>query len=543
MASNIREPAGVSHKWQPIAPLGETGYDFQEITSLQREWLRIKRDVERDTPQAYAEFTARLTRRQAIETGIIEGVYELDRGVTETLVEKGFVADYIERRYTNKEPSELMAILNDHQDAVASVNMWIKEGRPLTKWFICALHSQILNSQHTSRAIDQFGNPFNATLVKGEFKKRPNNPTRPDRTIHEYCPPEQVDSEIENLIHLYEEYSADDNCHPLLLAAWQHHRFQQIHPFQDGNGRVGRAILNWYLVKNEFFPIVISRADDRIEHISALEKTDRTKYISALEKADTGDLTPLIDLLVRFQKNTILLALNAGDAATSSASEFQPQADLISEVVGGIVARVKFRRQQQSEVEQMRSVNNTALELRRQTQDYLHQKSQEIQEQLAAAGIHVDPQVIEGGPDYNDGHWYGFDALETAEYPFHQVNFFEPRYFVRLSMDPSSSAEKTPSLTFVVSLHHAGRRLTGIMAATAFARIEHYGDTGSSPIFNFNRALIQALIGLDMSNFKSCAAEPFTFTWNDPVEDISGRFTDWTEVCFGVALRYWMESF
>ena len=524
MASDIREPAGVSHRWQPIAPLGETGYDFYEITSLQREWLRIKRDV---APKAYAEFTARLTRRWAIETGIIEGVYELDRGVTETLIEKGFVADYIDRVSTNKEPSELMAILRDHQDSVASVNKWIKDGLPLTKWLIRALHIQILNSQHTYRAIDQFGNSFESRLIKGEFKKQPNNPTRPDGILHEYCPPEQVEIEIENLIRLYDEYSDDDNCHPLLLAAWQHHRFQQIHPFQDGNGRVGRAILIWHLVKKEFFPIVISR-------------DDRTEYIDALERADEGDLTPLIDLFVRLEKHTILQALDVAFAAPSSAPEFQPQADLIGQVVGGIIERVNRRRP--SEEDQMRSVNETALELRLQTHDYLYQKSKEIQEQLAAADIPIDPRVALGGPDYNDGHWYGLDALEIDGHPNHQVNFFEPRYFVKLSMDPPSSAHNTQSLTFVVSLHHTGRQLTGIMAATAFAQIGHQEDDVGYTL-TFSHALSQALIGLNMSNFRNCAAEPFTFTWNDPVEDISGRFSDWTEECFGVALRYWMESF
>lgn len=530
MASDIREPAGVSHKWQPIAPLGETGYDFYEITSLQRQWLRIKRDVERDTPQAYAEFTAQLTRRWAIETGIIEGVYELDRGVTETLVERGFVADYIERGSTNREPSELTAILMDHQDAVASVNDWIKDGRPLTKWFICALHSQILNNQHTSRAIDQFRNSFNATLVKGEFKKQPNNPTRPDRTIHEYSPPEQVDSEIENLLRLYNEYSANDNCHPLLLAAWLHHRFEQIHPFQDGNGRVGRAVLTWHLVKNGLFPIVVSR-------------DDRAEYIDALERADDSDLTPLIDLFVRLEKNTILQAIGAGDVAPSSASEFQPQADLIGEVVGGIVEQVNRRRQyeyerREYEYEQLLFVDITARELRYQTQNYLHRKSQEIQKQLAAAGIHIDPRIDEGGHDHNNEHWYRLQTQETAKYSQHRVNFFAHRYFVKLSLSPENSAERTPRLTFVVSLHHTGRRrITGIMAATAFAQIEHQDDMG------YTLTLSQASSGFDELNFKNCAVAPFTFTMSDSVDDISGRFANWTEVCFSVALRYWMENF
>ena len=521
MASNIREPAGVSHRWQPIAPLGETGYDFQEITSLQREWLRIKAEVERDAPQAYAEFTARLTRRWAIETGIIEGVYELDRGVTETLVEKGFVTGYIDRISTNKDPSELTAILRDHQDAVASVNNWIEEGRPLTKWFICALHSQILNNQHTSRAINQFGDAFDATLIKGEFKKQPNNPTRADGTTHEYCPPEQVDSEIESLLCLYDKYSADTECHPLLLAAWQHHRFQQIHPFQDGNGRVGRAILTWHLVKNGFFPIVVSR-------------DDRAEYIDALERADEGDLTPLVDMFVRLEKNTILQAIDA--AASSSAPKFQPQSDLIGQVVGGIVERVNRR---QSEEEQMRSVNDTALELRRQTQDYLQQQSHEIQKRLAAAGIHIDSLVNEGGPDKSNEHKYRVQVIETAQNSQHRLNFSEPRYFVELYLN--SSQEKTPHLRFVVSLYHTGQRLTGIMAATAFAYIGRYGSEEDA--FEYIQSRIQTSYDFNMSNFKNCAADLFTFTWNDPVEDISGRFADWTEECFGVALRYWMESF
>ncbi len=521
MASDIREPAGVSHRWQPIAPLGETGYDFQEITSLQRQWLRVKRSVETDTPHAYAEFTARLTRRWAIETGIIEGVYELDKGITETLVENGIAADHIERVSTNKEPMELMAILRDHQNAVATVNSWIEKELPLTKSFIYLLHSQILNNQHTSPAKDQFGNLFNATLVKGKFKNQPNNPKRPDGTIHEYCPPEHVDSEIENLFCLYNKYSADDKYHPLLLAAWLHHRFEQIHPFQDGNGRVGRAILTWHLARNEFFPIVVSR-------------DDKDEYLDALETADDGDLTPLIDLFVRLEKHTILQALYSDDAAPRITPEFQPQSDTIKRFFVGIGDRVERR---QSEAEHMRSVNNTALELRRQVQDYLHQKSQEIWEQSGAVGIHIDTRVEEGGPDKNNEHWYRLHTLETAKHSQHRVNLSEHRYFVKLYLNPSISTENTPRLTFVVSLHHTGRRITGIMVATAFAQIEHQDDVGSTLTFS------QASSGFDRSNFKNCAADPFTFALDDSVEDISDRFADWTEACFGVALRYWMESF
>lgn len=508
-----------AHKWKPIelVEVDEEEYDFQEIDSLQHQWLRVKQEAERSSPEAYSAFTERLTRRWAIETGIIEGIYDLDRGVTETLVREGIATDYIERGSTNKEPSELVQILKDHQDSIVSVNYWIEQGRPLTKTFIRSLHTQILNNQSTHTAVNQFGRMFDATLTKGEFKKQSNNPTRRDGTVHEYCPPEQVESELDNLIEMYELCESAD-YHPLLLAAWLHHRFEQIHPFQDGNGRVGRAILTWHLVKNEFFPIVISR-------------DNRKEYIDALEKADTGDLTLLIELFVRLEKNTILQALDEGE--TESQLVHEPQVDLIDQVLGSIVERTKQRRR--SAAEQMRSVNDTARALREKANEYLDAKSQEIQDSLKTGGIFVEPVVFDGGPDRSNEHWYHNQVLKTANASQHWVNLNEPRYFVRLALN-SESKQEMPRLIFVISLHHTGRRLTGIMAATAFAEIGYYYSEETSS------GSTQTTGNFANATFHNCAVNPFTFTWNDSPEAICDRFIRWVEVCLSVALRYWMDN-
>ena len=518
MAAATDNSPKVFHKWKPIEPIDSDSqaYDFGEIDSLQRQWLYIKRQVESSTPDAYKAFTDRLTRRWAIETGIIEGIYDLDRGVTETLVREGIAADYIERSSTNKEPSELVRILKDHEESIESVNYWIEQSRPLSKTFILSLHTQILNSQDTHTAINQFGDRFEATLRKGEFKSQPNNPTRSDGSVHEYCPPEQVESEIDNLLSLYRRQD-DENCHPLLLAAWLHHRFEQIHPFQDGNGRVGRAILTWHLVKNGFFPIVISR-------------DDRNTYIDALERADARNLMPLIDLFVQLEKNNILQAIEVGESHTLT--EPEPQIDLISQVVGGIVERAKRRRQ--SAAEQMRSVNGTARALRKTANEYLATKSQEIRNSLESGGISVEPMVFEGGPDSFNEHWYHNQVLNTANASQHWVNLNESRYFVRLALNPTVR-EEMPRLIFVISLHHTGRRLTGIMAATAFAEIEYYDEAVSNGSTQTAGSSVN-------STFHNCAINPFTFTWNDLPEAITDRFTRWTEECFVVALRYWMEN-
>ena len=81
-------------------------------------------------------------------------------------------------------------------------------------------------------------------------------------------------------------------------AAWLHHRFAQIHPFADGNGRVARAIASLVLIKADWFPLVVKR-------------DDWSRYVDGLEKADQGDLRPLVTMFVEGQRNTLILATEA----------------------------------------------------------------------------------------------------------------------------------------------------------------------------------------------------------------------------------------
>ena len=238
----------IAYHWSPIQPLDAItcSYDFSEVDSLQRQWLSIRERREASNPQAYNAFLERLDRSWAIETGIIEGLYTLDRGVTETLVLRGFNAEYIGTGASNRNPDELLRVLEDHRRAAQGVYQEIREGRHLSKNLIRSLHLTLTQHQPTYTVYDQFGNRFETALDRGGFKTLPNNPTRPDGGIHEYCPPVQVDSEIDNLVEWHGKHKAK-GYHPLLVAAWLHHAFSQIHPFQDGNGRVARALLTWHL--------------------------------------------------------------------------------------------------------------------------------------------------------------------------------------------------------------------------------------------------------------------------------------------------------
>jgi len=84
---------------------------------------------------------------------------------------------------------------------------------------------------------------------------------------------------------------ADEASMPEALAEL-HARFEQIHPFLDGNGRAGRLVLNLLLVRLGFPPAIIY-------------KGERSRYLAALRRADQGDVGPLGEFLARAVLNNL----------------------------------------------------------------------------------------------------------------------------------------------------------------------------------------------------------------------------------------------
>lgn len=124
------------------------------------------------------------------------------------------------------------------------------------------------------------------TGVKEGFKQLPNFlMLRNVKTT----PPEKVQEEMDKLISWYEANKNKE--HPLRLAAEFHGRFEKIHPFEDGNGRVGRILINAILLENGYPPIII-------------RKTTRTPYFASLEAFDNGYSLKLERFLLEKFENT-----------------------------------------------------------------------------------------------------------------------------------------------------------------------------------------------------------------------------------------------
>lgn len=499
----------IGYKWHSIEPLEEKDHlvDLSEIDSLHAAWKQTREDLNQFNPVELREFHDQLLRSWSIETGIIERIYDLDEGTTQTLVERGFLVDLIDRSSTNLDPAELVVILNDQREAAQYVSDAIAQHRPLTRGFLNELHALLTRHQPTTHAIDQFGNILNVPLISGEFKLHPNNPTRRDGTVHEYCPPLQVSSEIDTLLTWLNSYQ---NEHPIIKAAWLHHRFAQIHPYQDGNGRVARCLVTLVLLHGHFLPIVIGRHN-------------REDYIDALEQADAGNLSGLTRLFAELEKKILLRAISIAGKQTL-AKDYEVK--LVEQVAQSIASRLQQRKNQ--ERTQLRGVNHLAEQLLAKAKTELNQLVEastqllNAQNEMSFDAPPFNKERDEGGPHVQAREYYYRNQVEhTARDADQWANFNEAHYWLRRSLQCQDSR-----LTFVVSWHHVGRELTGVMEVTSFGQISYQSEEAN----NLTK------------DFVSCMLNPFTFTWSDHFEGVSNRFQHWLNECFAIALQHWGDT-
>jgi Fic family protein len=484
------------YRWKPIQPLSdeERKIDLAAMRPLSESWRASKARLQESSQTQLAEFNRRLVRRLSVETGILERIYDLDRGTTEALVAHGFAEDLVSHSSTNIEPSRLIDILRDQEAAIQLVMDCVASNRTLSKGLIHELHLILTRHQDTTTAVDQFGNRREIPLLKGKFKEQPNNPKRPDGAIHEDCPPLHVDSEIENLLKWLCEYANED---PLIVATWFHHRFTQIHPYQDGNGRVARVLTTLILLRADLLPLVLDR-DLRVE------------YIDALELADQDQLAKLAEIFARLERNAILQALSV-DADT----EISQQLTLTEAVIESLAD--KFGKRGTQKLAELRQVNSVAKDLRGRARTMLEKSFGEVEavvNEIGQADIHISL----GGPDWNNAHYYRFEVVQSAKEAEKFANFNEDHYFIKGSIRVNRER-----LIFVISFHHVGRELSGIMEATAFSKLVSYEDSD-------DRESVEERFSLN-------STEPFVFTNRTQPDEVADAFKRWLDRALAVAVK------
>ena len=211
--------------------------DFAALDALKAEWDALQ-------PLA-ADREQRLWKKLRLEwnyhSNHIEG-NTLTYGETELLLLHGqAVGDHALRDY-----EEMKA----HDVGIEHLRMLAADrARDLTEGDIRDLNLIILKESFWKPAQTADGQPTRKQIVPGHYKIGPNNVVTATGELFEFASPEDTPPRMRSLVGWLRETLASGSLHPVVLAAKLHHDFVLIHPFDDGNGRVARMLVNYVLLR------------------------------------------------------------------------------------------------------------------------------------------------------------------------------------------------------------------------------------------------------------------------------------------------------
>lgn len=492
------EQPDVHHAWVPITELDQADIDAKsiEVPSLLSFWEEMRGEL---SDRQIQDFNDRLNREWAIETGIIERLYTLDQGTTQMLIEHGIDDSLIAHTGNGKSPELIAGIVRDHQEAVEWLFDVVAQSRHLSTSFIKELHAFMTRKQKEVEGVDQFGRSTRIELDHGAYKQRPNNPTQPDGKVHQYCPPEHVDAEMERLIEFHSEHAILE-VPPDVSAAWLHHRFTQIHPFQDGNGRVARALASLELIRGKWFPLVVTR-------------NDRSDYIDALGYADGGNLQPLIHLVGAIEKQWFLRAL-------SITKEVQRDTERLDQMLEAI--NDDFRNRDKT----TRHDFTNAMQIVEDVLEKAKSKFKEVGDSLesdTAFGVPGRQVFTDVGlnDDLERRKWNRYQIVDAAKKLDYFANMRDYHSWVRLVLITESGRSE-----MLLSFHTIGPEYRGIIGASLCFYRRSQGEDGDRQI----------------TELQHISKELFQLNYKEQPAQVMRRFEPWLESALLMGLDQWRRG-
>jgi Fic family protein len=259
---------------------------FDTLTALRDEWHALQ--------PLSAENEARLWKKLRLEwnyhSNHIEG-NTLTYGETELLL----MHDRTTGNHSHREYLEMKA----HNVGIEHVRTLAADKTHLiTEGDIRDLNKIILKESFWKPAETADGLPTRKEIIPGQYKTTPNNVRLPNGDIFPFASVDDTPPKMQALSAWMQQELESPTLHPVAFAAKLHHDFVVIHPFDDGNGRVARLLVNCVLMRSGYLPIIV-RTDDK------------ANYLTALHLADAGELSALIRYFHQLAESSIHLGIKA----------------------------------------------------------------------------------------------------------------------------------------------------------------------------------------------------------------------------------------
>ena len=235
--------------------------DLKQLIDAYAKWNQLQPLSENDR--------ARLSRKFTIDfnynSNHIEG-NTLTYGQTELLLLFGKVVSEAEM----KDLEEMKA----HNVGLRMMEVEAGEiHKPLTETFIRQLHKVLIREDYTVYRTLPGGAQTSYTIHAGCYKTRPNSVITRYGDRFEYASPEETPALMGDLVAWYNEAEQCGGYTPAQLAALFHYRYIRIHPFEDGNGRIARLMVNYILARHHY-PMIVVRSRKKSQYLEALHKSD-----------------------------------------------------------------------------------------------------------------------------------------------------------------------------------------------------------------------------------------------------------------------------
>lgn len=480
-------------KWTPIEPLQADWKRLEDpgIAVLAGVWQ--EQVAELHDKDIYTTFLSQLRRQWAIETGVLERLYDIKDAATKILIEHGLDVSLLATSDVDRPVAEVMALLRDQERAIESMYAFIAQGRSLALGYVRELHAVLTEHQDTAEAEDASGRVVAIPLVRGEWRKTEAQVTDSNGATWFYCEPALLESQMLNLVEEHARQVAA-GVPVEIRAAWLHHRFTLIHPFQDGNGRVARCLATLVMLKAGWFPLVVTRYD-------------KPKYIGALRAADAGDLKPLVELFNDLQKRTIRRALSLSASVINTSESVM---DALAAANDRLADRVRMLAESEQRVRTVAEV------LRLKAQERLQAVAAETDTMLkkhdSRFSAKQDQEAFESPRD----HYFKYQIAESAKRHDYFANLQKYRAWALVSLNTDERVE------IIFSFHGIGRDSRGVLCCSAI----YCNKDGDGEIREVH----------------PLTEEPFEFTYHDDPVEVSARFSTWMEKAITTGIQEWSKS-
>lgn len=236
---------------------------MRSIENVMNEWNALQPLSDRDREMLSRRFTIDFN----YNSNHIEG-NTLTYGQTEILLMFGKIVGEADVRDVHEMTASNVGLKMMKEEAL------LKE-TPLTQHFIRTLHKTLLREDYTVYRTLPGGVQTSYVIHAGQYKTRPNSVITRYGDRFEYATPEETPALMSDLVDWYNDAERSGKFTPIELAAIFHYRYIRIHPFEDGNGRIARLMVNYILTRHDY-PMIVVRSRKKKEYLEALHRTDLT---------------------------------------------------------------------------------------------------------------------------------------------------------------------------------------------------------------------------------------------------------------------------